>query len=370
MSNSDRYSKMTDEQRQEMKGVRDRFEKALLDNKEPRIERHVEAVSSDIRDQLFNELLRIELRVRKRSDEHLELGGYISRFPNRHNAIQSVAAEFLDSNPTPGPEETRLLPTSGFESVDAAAIKGEDDIAPGVQVGPYTLRQPIGEGGMGAVWMAEQKVPVRRNVALKIIKAGMDTQEVIARFEAERQALALMDHPNIAKVLDAGQTNQGRPYFVMELVKGIPITKFCDEHRLPTEDRLNLFTFVCRAVQHAHQKGIIHRDIKPSNVLVAEHDGEPVVKVIDFGLAKATGQSLTGETMFTALGQIVGTPAYMCPEQAEAGGIDIDTRTDVYSLGVLLYELLTGVTPIDLDQLKSAGSQKFSESFVKTIHHR
>jgi serine/threonine protein kinase len=224
------------------------------------------------------------------------------------------------------------------------------------RIGRYKLLQPIGEGGCGIVYIAEQQEPVRRRVAIKVIKLGMDTKQVIARFEAERQALAMMDHPNIAKVLDAGATDTGRPYFVMDLVKGVAITHYCDENRLTPKQRLSLFVQVCQAVQHAHQKGVIHRDLKPSNILVADHDGTPVPKVIDFGIAKATSdQRLTDKTLFTAFELFVGTPAYMSPEQAKLSGLDVDTRSDIYSLGALLYELLTGKTPFEPRRLLEAG---------------
>src|SRR5262245_45093943 len=225
----------------------------------------------------------------------------------------------------------------------------------GTVVGPYKLVEPIGEGGMGAVYLAQQQEPVKRLVALKVIKAGMDSRQVLARFEVERQALALMDHPNIARVLDAGASPTGRPYFVMELVKGVPVARYCDEHRLTPKGRPRLVVQVCQAVQHAHHKGIIHRDIKPSNVLVAPYDGQPVVKVIDFGVAKAAGQPLTDKTLVTGFGAVVGTPEYMSPEQAELNNLDIDTRSDVYSLGVLLYERGTGSPRFTRKELEEVG---------------
>jgi eukaryotic-like serine/threonine-protein kinase len=225
---------------------------------------------------------------------------------------------------------------------------------PGTVIGQYKLLEQIGEGGFGLVFMAEQKQPIRRKVALKILKPGMDTRQVVARFEAERQALALMDHPNIAGVFDGGETASGRPYFVMELVKGLTITAHCDQNRLTPRERLELFIHVCHAVQHAHQKGIIHRDLKPSNILITLHDGTPVVKVIDFGIAKATGPQLTEKTLFTNFAQLIGTPEYMSPEQAGQSGLDVDTRSDIYSLGVLLYELLTGRTPLGRKRFKEA----------------
>ncbi|XHC25088.1 serine/threonine-protein kinase [Phycisphaerales bacterium ac7] len=251
-------------------------------------------------------------------------------------------------------DETLGPDGSSPRDADATLSPASSELA-GDEIGHYRLLEPLGEGGFGTVWAAEQREPIKRRVALKIIKLGMDTRQVIARFEAERQALAMMDHPNIAKVFDAGATGTGRPYFVMELVKGVPIVEYCDREKLDTEARLDLFVKTCNAIQHAHQKGIIHRDIKPSNVLVTLHDGRPVPKVIDFGIAKATNQELTDKTIYTQHRQMIGTPAYMSPEQAEMSGLDIDTRSDIYSLGVLLYEMLTGTTPFSNEELNSAG---------------
>ena len=233
-------------------------------------------------------------------------------------------------------------------------------------IGPYRILEKMGEGGMGLVYKAEQREPVRRIVALKVIKLGMDTKEVIARFEAERQALALMSHPNVAKVFEAGMTEQGRPYFAMEFVAGVPINEYCDENKLTTRERLELFVQVCHAIQHAHQKGIIHRDLKPSNILVTMFDGKPVPKVIDFGIAKAANQALTQKTLFTQTGALIGTPEYMSPEQAQTSGMDVDTRTDIYSLGVILYELLTGEVPFDAQALRSAGLEGMARIIKET----
>ncbi len=257
--------------------------------------------------------------------------------------IHANAGSFLES-PAPAPTMNR----NGQPLAEG----------PGAVIGTYKLLEQIGEGGMGVVYMAEQQKSVHRKVALKIIKPGMDTRQVIARFEAERQALAMMDHPNIAKVLDAGATESGRPYFVMDLVNGIAITEYCDQHRLPIDDRLELFAQVCRALQHAHQKGIIHRDLKPSNILVTKIDSAAVPKVIDFGVAKAMGQRLTERTLFTGFAQLIGTPLYMSPEQAEFSGVDVDTRSDIYALGVLLYELLTGTTPFDAEAFRTAAYEE------------
>jgi serine/threonine protein kinase len=255
---------------------------------------------------------------------------------------------------------SRLASEPAADGLARQAAEGNPPIAEGLgtRIGNHKLLQKIGEGGCGVVYMAEQEKPIRRRVALKIIKLGMDTKSVIARFEAERQALAMMDHPNIARVYEAGATDTGRPYFVMELVRGIKITDYADQNHLATSHRLDLFIRICQAIQHAHQKGIIHRDIKPSNILVTLHDGLPVPKVIDFGIAKAIEVRLTDKTLFTGYEQMIGTPAYMSPEQAEMSGLDVDTRSDIYSLGVLLYELLTGRPPFDPQKLVQNGLEE------------
>jgi serine/threonine protein kinase len=294
--------------------------------------------------EIFNAAREIESPEARAEYLHRACGGdadWIERFRTLLRGFEEHAS-FLESPPA----------AIGAQH----AAMAEEPIAEqlGTVIGPYTLLQQIGEGGMGVVFLAEQARPVQRTVALKIIKPGMDTRQVISRFEAERQALALMDHPNIAKVFDAGATESGRPYFVMELVKGVPITDYCDECNLTTRERLQLFVTVCHAVQHAHQKAVIHRDLKPSNILVAMQDGHPAPKIIDFGVAKSLNHQLTENTVATGFGQFIGTPLYMSPEQAELSRMGADTRSDIYSLGVLLYELLTGTTPFGKDRLHSA----------------
>ena len=291
-----------------------------------------------------------------------ELRGRLTDLLAAHDRLHGPIDQALVARPTATVEATQHASTAAAPGETRAEEVRRSDrhaVRPmpsgTVIAGRYKLRQQIGEGGMGTVYFAEQTEPVRRRVALKLIKPGMDSRSVLARFESERQALALMDHPNIARVLDAGTTDDGRPFFVMELVKGIPLTDYCDQHRLDLPARLALFRQICSAVQHAHQKGIIHRDLKPTNILVESHDGKPVPKVIDFGLAKATsGMPLTDQSLYTAFGSVTGTPLYMAPEQASFNALDVDTRADIYALGVILYELLTGSTPIPRETLKKA----------------
>lgn len=302
-------------------------------------------------EEIFRNAIQLENRV--------EQARYVKKACGDDIELRKAIEELLQHHYT-----SSILDAPAFEAgfLDEGTAVTE---APGSIIGRYKLLEKIGEGGMAVVYMAEQEKPIRRKVALKIIKLGMDTKSVIARFEAERQALALMDHPNIAKVFDAGATETGRPYFVMELVRGASITEYCDQNNLSMEERLTLFIQVCTAVQHAHQKGIIHRDIKPSNVMIALHDGKPVPKIIDFGIAKATNQRLTEKTVFTRFAQMIGTPAYMSPEQAELSDLDVDTRTDIYSLGVLLYELLTGTTPFSEEELRRAGYMEMQRIIAK-----
>ncbi|MCA9152237.1 MAG: serine/threonine protein kinase, partial [Planctomycetales bacterium] len=311
------------------------FEQAWLRGERPQIESVLGRLTASERPEALSQLLLIELECLQKTQAVPDVDAYVARFPHDATLVRLVLRAF----------------EGDASEIEAASVISERI---GSEIGRYKLLEQIGVGGMGVVYMAEQLRPVRRRVALKIIKPGMDSKHVIARFEVERQALAMMEHPNIARVLDAGCTDSGRPYFVMELVRGIPITEYCDLNKLKSQERLQLFVMVCQAVQHAHTKGIIHRDIKPTNVLVTLHDGVPVPKVIDFGVAKATGQQLTERTLFTSFGQMVGTPLYMSPEQAELSGLDVDTRSDIYSLGVLLYELLTGTTPFDRQRLQAA----------------
>ena len=303
-------------------------------------------------EEIFNEALAIEAADQRAAYLQQACGGDTARLRRMEALLRVHASEnsFLEQ-----------AASSLQLTLDSPVVE-----EPGTTIGRYKLLEKIGEGGMAVVYMAEQLHPIRRRVALKIIKLGMDTKQVVARFEVERQALALMDHPNIAHVFDGGATETGRPYFVMELVRGVSITEYCDKNRLSTRERLELFVQVCNAVQHAHQKGIIHRDIKPSNVMVTLHDGKPVPKVIDFGIAKAINQRLTEQTLFTRYSQMIGTPEYMSPEQAEMSGLDIDTRTDIYSLGVLLYELLTGATPFAGETLRSAGYSEMQRIIRET----
>ena len=346
------YRSLTDQQLSEIDDLCDRFDQELVKGFSPRIERFLAAAPEAAQVGLLAELLAMELEYRTQQGDAPVPDDYIPRFPQQESVIANVF---------PGMAATQIV---GSDTISVPSDAPPDVIPP--DVGNFRLVKEIGRGGMGVVWLAEQDKPVKRRVALKLIKSELTSREVIARFDAEKQALALMDHQNIARVLDAGTSKDGRPYFVMELVDGIPITQYCDDNKLSVDERLKLFVSVCKAVQHAHQKGIIHRDLKPSNVLVTVIDGEAVAKVIDFGLAKAVERNLhlSDVTLQTEIGKVVGTVQYMSPEQAELKEFDaedIDTRTDVYSLGVMLYELLTGSTPLDAETLKRNALLKILE---------
>jgi serine/threonine protein kinase len=318
-----------------------RFEAAW--KSQPRIEDYVADLGDDEKRAVLRELILLDIFYRQKRGESCCAEDYRARFPEL--PAEWLASVLADPEPPDANVTAPGGPTAHWQPL----------VAPGVVIaGRYTLVEKIGTGGMGEVWVAKQTEPVKRKVALKLIKAGMDSKTVLARFEAERQALALMDHPNIAKVLDGGITSAGHPFFVMELVNGMPLTKFCDEARLTPRQRLELFVPICQAVQHAHQKGIVHRDLKPSNILVTLYDGKPVPKVIDFGVAKAVAGKLTDESLSTQFGAVVGTLDYMAPEQAALSAVDVDTRADIYSLGVILYELLTGLRPFDAKRLRQA----------------
>jgi eukaryotic-like serine/threonine-protein kinase len=344
------------------------MEDVWLAGETPAIGSYLDRGAAEWRKPLLNDLMQLDIVYRRQQGKPFDLGQYLELLPQEAALVAELYVAILQGRAVSmpahgsgivGDSSPRTEKSSGESSVSLHTVDAPHIHPPGTLIaGRYKLLEQIGEGGMGTVWVAEQSEPVRRRVAVKLIKPGMDSRQVVSRFRAEQQALALMDHPNIAKVFDGGMTDAGRPFFVMELVKGVPITEYCDSVRLPIQERLKLFIAVCQAVQHAHQKGVIHRDLKPSNILVCLYAGQPVPKVIDFGLAKAISQPLTEHTLYTAHGLMVGTPLYMSPEQAEFNNLDVDTRTDIYSLGVILYELLTGSTPLEKRQFKDAAIQE------------
>ena len=338
----------------QLDAICDEFEANWSADLPAELAKYLELVDEPLRDQLLQSLIEVDVELRAKDGQTVNGIDYADFGPEAVEIVDRILEHADQSLDQFGDESSQILgSTKPFLSSNKALS----------QIGPYKLLQQIGEGGMGSVWMAEQEKPVRRRVALKLIKGAMADKQVIARFEAERQALAMMDHPNIAKVLDAGATPDGSPYFVMELIQGIPITEYCDRNKLTPKERLQLFEPVCKAVQHAHQKGIIHRDLKPSNVLVEMQDGQAIAKVIDFGLAKALQHQtrLTDKTIFTEFGQVVGTLQYMSPEQATMDAMDVDTRTDIYSLGVMLYELLAGSPPINKETIRKNAVLKVLE---------
>ncbi len=343
MNSKSPFASLSDEQLRTLHAISESFEVELRSGKPAQIETFLGKAPMDLRTELFCELLELELEWQSSKGKSLQASDYIKRFPE----FQVHIAQQLNFRAQPTISDSNRLKLSGVDSSISCEFSAK--VAKGVAIdNRYEIVELIGEGGMGSVYLAQQREPVDRRVAIKFIKGGMDSKAVQARFTVERQALALMDHPGIARVFDGGQTDGGQSYFVMEYVPGVPLTRYCDEQRLDVKARLRLFVSVCYAVQHAHNKGIIHRDLKPGNILVTEADGRPRPKVIDFGVAKAIDQKLSGQSL-AATAMIVGTPAYMSPEQADPASMDIDIRTDVYALGVILYELLAGTPPHDSD---------------------